>query len=282
MSWKSVLNHFDLSDILKDIWYRMDSRYISYRSIKQYLFRNIFFFKVSDAVARYNLPTFGGTDDEIVEKIQRWVQRTLKYVPDQTKFGTPEKWEDLEQEDGKGVLQTMTGDCESGALLIYVMARYHKIPVTSLNYCAGLVTIPGGKVGGHAWVEYKSESQDEWHIIDWCYYPDGTPLYMRQEASADTRYQKRWWKINDFMGDENMANKKVTVSVGEEPKKYDWKITAKKFGLQFLWGAALLLSTILIEALSSFDAPQEWIAYIGLALAFLRALENWLKHSGKV
>jgi len=194
MTWKTILGKYGLLGLIKDYWYRMDWRVWKYDSVKDYLVRNIFIMKIHHDA--YNLPKYTGTDDEKMLKIQKWVINNMTYVQDSEKFNTPEKWEDLIEADASGVIQTLRGDCESGALLIYTLARWHKIPVTQLYYCAGDV-----KGGGHAWIEYKSLEQNKWHIVDWCYWPDTTSFKTRQGAEEDDRYERRWLKINDFLGE---------------------------------------------------------------------------------
>ncbi|MDX1702097.1 MAG: transglutaminase domain-containing protein, partial [Melioribacteraceae bacterium] len=100
--------------------------------------------------------------------------------------------------------QTKSGDCESGATLLYAMCRYHRINPMQLKLVTGTVKI-GDKLGGHCWVEYCPDEtadpitgQGKWVILDWCYYFDSTPFNLRRSATDDERYVKRWWFVTDL------------------------------------------------------------------------------------
>jgi len=191
VSWLTIVKEFGFMWALKDLYYRMNWNTPDPLSVKDYLIRNI-------QIAQQHLdelPTFEGTRDDIMLQILAWVKANVTYMSDPKKFKLVEMWEDLVQEDGKGVLQTMTGDCETGATLIYALARLHRISPLRLRFHTGNVP-----VGGHAWLEYQADEFygfDWWFTLDWCYHPDVSPFGDR--ATKDTSvYFKDWWNVTSL------------------------------------------------------------------------------------
>ena len=94
----------------------------------------------------------------------------------------------------------ITLNCEDGSLLIISLLRMAGIPDWRVKICAGWVvspTIPSRRTG-HAYVIYLSEANNEWYVLDWCYYSD---LSMRRFNKLPHRmcpeYQEIWWTCND-------------------------------------------------------------------------------------
>lgn len=194
MSWKKILVNFGFSWSLKDILYRLDWRTPSVSSIKQYLVRNVNLPFKKDI----GLPIFKGKDrDKIVMLCFKWVVDHISYQTDYEKFGVVEKWEDIDD-----VLETRRADCESMSTLLYVLCRIHGINPLQIKFVAGEVVIGGG-TGGHAWIEYMSDStitSMQWTILDPAYDPyNYAPFDKRKPAGLDKRYVRRWFEINDLV-----------------------------------------------------------------------------------
>jgi len=126
--------------------------------------------------------------------LYHWVAKNITYTSDHKKWGYAEKWEDV-----NNVFETRKGDCESGALLLYVMCRLAGIPEYKLFIIAGSV-----QGGGHAWVAYRP--QPHWMVfLDWCYWPDLRPMSKRgaffiidnQIHGSDSRYYYTWFVFNE-------------------------------------------------------------------------------------
>jgi len=111
--------------------------------------------------------------------------------------GTVEYWQTYAE-----TLQTRTGDCEDGAILMYVLCRVSGIPANRLLILTGDV-----RGGGHCWLSYKPMNQP-WNLtfLDWCYYYTSKRIETRpkfwisksnQILGNGIRYKKLWWAFNE-------------------------------------------------------------------------------------
>lgn len=125
------------------------------------------------------------TNDEKMFKIEQWVQNNITYVSDIENYGQTELWA-----YPTVTLNKKTGDCEDGAFLMHSLALHAGIPPNRLRTYGGLVYADayGATTGGHAWTAYKRESDDEWIITDWSYWPKHTPLADRVPMKDDLKY----------------------------------------------------------------------------------------------
>ena len=114
-----------------------------------------------------------------------------------------EKWE-----GARDVFDTRKGDCESGALLMYVLCRLAGIPASKLWIMCGDV-----KGGGHAWLSYiPDEYPLNFAFMDWCYWYKqySIPLrnkftiqnkaiheYKRDGEKVSSDYYKLWFVFNE-------------------------------------------------------------------------------------
>jgi transglutaminase-like putative cysteine protease len=134
--------------------------------------------------------------DLLAYKAFKWVSANIRYTRDQDKWGTPEYWETYDN-----VLSTREGDCESGAVLMYVLCRVMGIPAEALMLMTGSVL-----GGGHCWLAYRSYTNPiEWSFLDWCYYKTLLPIKTRPKFNIqtrtihgdDSRYIRIWWCFNE-------------------------------------------------------------------------------------
>ena len=129
------------------------------------------------------------SDDEKIEKIQRWVVENIVYEEDEPQYGISELWVPPVM-----LLSTMKGDCEDGAFLIMSLALNAGVDPDKLRFYAGIVEVgKGAATGGHGWVAYQRSIDQEWVPIDFSYYPDLRPMNERMPMKDDTRY------IDDFL-----------------------------------------------------------------------------------
>lgn len=131
----------------------------------------------------YNsLPVMTGSNDEKALSAMRYVKNKITYTPDNTQFKFEEEWlfpfETLKLE---------RGDCEDGAILIANILLHSGVPYWRIRLNAGDV-----KGGGHCWCTYLRESDNQWIILDWCYWykNDGT-VYKDAED-----YYNIWFSFN--------------------------------------------------------------------------------------
>ena len=131
------------------------------------------------------------SDDIKMEKIQEWVVNNIEYVEDKEQYGYDELWVPPVM-----LLKTMKGDCEDGAFLIMSLALNAGVDPGRLRFYGGEVKAgQGAATGGHGWVAYKRETDNEWIAIDWSYYPDLRSMSARKPMRGDERYISQYFML---------------------------------------------------------------------------------------
>jgi len=102
-----------------------------------------------------NIPVFKGTYDEIASQALTWVNKHIKYVSEGKEF-----WQFYFE-----TLFRKQGDCEDGAILMHAIMLKSGIPYWRIRLNAGDV-----KGGGHCYVTYLREKDNDWYVLDWCYW----------------------------------------------------------------------------------------------------------------
>ena len=126
----------------------------------------------------------GDSDDVKMEKIQSWVVNNIKYQTDAEQYGYGELWVPPVM-----TLKSGKGDCEDGAFLIMSLALNSGVDKNRLRMYGGFVDAgPGAASGGHGWVAYMRESDNEWVAVDYSYYPDLSPMDDRIPMKYDEKY----------------------------------------------------------------------------------------------
>ena len=124
------------------------------------------------------------SDDVKMEKIQKWVVKNIEYMTDVEQYGYAELWVPPVM-----VLKTMKGDCEDGAFLIMSLALNAGVDPARLRLYGGFVDAgQGAASGGHAWVSYRREFDDEWVAVDFSYYVDLRAMQYRTPLQDDAKY----------------------------------------------------------------------------------------------
>lgn len=132
------------------------------------------------------------SNDEKAYKILRWVQENIKYKSDLQNYGQVEWWTTPSETIGR-----MSGDCEDGAFLIHSMMLNAGIPWERIRTYGGEVMVgQGAATGGHGWTAYKRETDDEWVVLDWCYYPNTRLIADRTHMEDDMKYIDDWFYID--------------------------------------------------------------------------------------
>jgi hypothetical protein len=170
--------------------------------------------------------------DHIVTDCLRWVQQNIKYESDKAKWDVDEVWDSptdvLEnwyiKQNGKLKLVGIgsekpkdypqayrCADCESGALIIYLLCVLKGIQPNRLLIMCGDVL-----GGGHAYVGYKpTEYPLNWTFLDWCYWYDSkTPsarqkFYIKDQTIYDPnkKYLTLWFGFNHLNSYKGLRNK---------------------------------------------------------------------------
>jgi hypothetical protein len=126
----------------------------------------------------------GDTNDEKAYKILQWVLDNIEYQSDLETYGMEEYWAYPVM-----TLSKKKGDCEDGAFLIHSLMLHAGIPPDRIRTYGGYVVAgDGASTGGHGWTVYRRETDDEWVVLDWSYFPSRTAVAERMPMKEDTRY----------------------------------------------------------------------------------------------
>ena len=163
--------------------------------VRDPLFTNIWLQFPNDIIKDLAMQIVDPTDSDDVKmaKIQKWVVFNIDYMTDKEQYGYAELWVPPVM-----VLNTMKGDCEDGAFLIMSLALNAGVDPSRLRLYGGFVEAgEGAAYGGHAWVSYRRESDDEWVAVDFSYYADLRPMEYRTPLKDDERYIDDWFYITN-------------------------------------------------------------------------------------
>ncbi len=153
----------------------------------------------------------GDSNDTKMSKIARWVQTHIHYIEDIENYGYDEFWAPPVFTLTKG-----SGDCEDGAFLIISLALNAGVPSDRLRMYGGEVKVgQGAATGGHGWVGYRRESDNEWIPLDFSYYPDAD-VAMITPLSEDDRYIDDYFYMDLFNFVETPGTNRV-----RDPEGYD-------------------------------------------------------------
>jgi predicted transglutaminase-like cysteine proteinase len=164
------------------------------------------------------------SNDRKMTKIATWVQRNIKYVTDEENYGASEFWA-----PPIFTLAKASGDCEDGAFLIASLALNAGVPADRIRMYGGLVDAgAGAPSGGHGWVGYLRESDNEWVAVDFSYYPDPN-ISTLPPMSEDLNYRDDYFfmtideitytpgtnRVRDPEGYDNMGRLRNSILVGQ-------------------------------------------------------------------
>lgn len=132
----------------------------------------------------------GKDPDESVIEILRFVKAHLRYTGDLTTWNTMEYWQTAME-----TYKSRLGDCEDGAILLYVLARKSGISEEKILLTCG--EVDDGRVkGGHAWIMYRPSLM--MYPLDWCFHPDTRSLGKRKVLIVgSSHYKKVWFMVNE-------------------------------------------------------------------------------------
>lgn len=134
------------------------------------------------------------SDDEKAWKLLRWVEDNVQYKDDISNYGRDEYW----------ALPTLTikkrtGDCEDGAFLLGSLMLNAGVDPDRVRVYGGFVSAgTNASTGGHAWVAYKRQVDNQWVALDWCYYPTEEQINDRRTLKTDTKYVDDYFYIDPF------------------------------------------------------------------------------------
>lgn len=126
-----------------------------------------------------NTPTVAGaTNDEKALNALKFVMGNITYTPDKSNYGWDEYWAYSYQ-----TLTRRKGDCEDGAILMANIMLKSGIPFWRIRLNAGNVN-----GGGHCYVTYCRETDNQFVVLDWCYWSNNLPVAQRKLHSAEQNY----------------------------------------------------------------------------------------------
>lgn len=122
----------------------------------------------------------GLTNDDKALAALLLVRNMVTYVPD-----VGEYWAFFYE-----TLQNKKGDCEDGAILMANVMLASEIPWWRVRLNAGDVN-----GGGHCYLTYCRETDNQWVVLDWCYWPNKLPIAQRPLHKDEQNYDdasKNW------------------------------------------------------------------------------------------
>lgn len=133
------------------------------------------------------------THDATAHACQKYIVQNYKYVSDKISADMDEFWQFPNE-----TLATMQGDCEDCSILMASLMLNAGIPDWRVRVTAGLVqTAATASTGGHAYVTYCRESDNNWVVLDWCYFEDSrTPVAKKARFSHKKKYKDIWFSFN--------------------------------------------------------------------------------------
>lgn len=133
-------------------------------------------------------------NDDKALAILRWVYSNYTYVGDQQLWDVGEKWATFEESYKE---KNKEGDCEDGAIAIFVLARKAGIPENRIKLVTSQVV-----GGGHAFILYTADDGID-YVLDWCYFYDKQDFETRPMFWDLPNYyfgDKIWFAVNDKTG----------------------------------------------------------------------------------
>lgn len=123
-------------------------------------------------IKKYNLKK--ETHNETALACQKFVVENFKYASDYENSGVAEYWQFTYETLVNG--QTTGVDCEDGMILMASLMLNCGISAYRVRCTCGFVKAsPTAPTNGHAYVTYladRGEKNQDWVILDWCYYED--------------------------------------------------------------------------------------------------------------
>ncbi len=158
------------------------------------------YFQLQDA--KIPVVTGSNNDDKALKALKK-VRSVMNYVSDKTTYNLDEYWAYPYQTIGRGI-----GDCEDGAILMANIMIKSGIPYWRVRLNAGSVN-----GGGHAYVTYCRESDNEFVVLDWCYWPNNLPVADRETHKESRNYMNEeenfyvWfsWNTKHIFGKQTTA-----------------------------------------------------------------------------
>ena len=158
----------------------------------------------------YNYPVLDGLDhDETAWNCLVWIMEDIIYTSDISEYKKDEYWAFPYQ-----TIKRRKGDCDDGAILLWNIMLSNGVPYWRVRLNAGDVKDPSSGVSlGHAYVTYCRETDNQWVVLDWCYYPKYERPKDRPLHRDERDYYDIWWSTDSVS---SYGNKKYMKSMPGE------------------------------------------------------------------
>lgn len=144
----------------------------------------IFYQPYDSTLVAYKNDTF--TFDEKASRCLNYVQRTIQYISEKKEY-----WQFSYE-----TMKRRAGDCEDGAVLLANMMLASGIPYWRIRLNAGWVHHPKAGKEGHCYVTYLREEDNQWYVLDWCYWYKESKDFKRPWSDAEGKYFDIWFSWN--------------------------------------------------------------------------------------
>jgi predicted transglutaminase-like cysteine proteinase len=123
------------------------------------------------------------TQDQKMEALLSYIIDNVTYKSDLELHGKEEEWAMPDE-----TRANMAGDCEDGAFYFASLALNAGVDAGRIRVYGGFVDDGNGGLGGHAWVSYRRESDQEWVPLDWCYLANKLEVEDKVPLKKDLNY----------------------------------------------------------------------------------------------
>lgn len=137
-----------------------------------------------EMVSKLHLDT--GNYDSRALACLKWVKDNIKYFSDISIFGSKEYWSFPCE-----TLYSLKGDCDSGAILLANLMVESGIPYWRIRLNVGFV-----EGGYHMYVTYCRETDNQFVVLDWCYWYNSAPVKDRPMHKDERNYYKISFSFN--------------------------------------------------------------------------------------
>lgn len=120
----------------------------------------------------------GATNDDKALAALKYVRANVTYTSDDITYKHGEYWAFFFE-----TLKNKKGDCEDGAILIANIMLASGVPYWRVRLNAGSVN-----GGGHCYVTYCRETDNQFVVLDWCYWPNNLPMSQRKLHKDEQNY----------------------------------------------------------------------------------------------
>lgn len=193
VSSEELFEYFQDSRISQLVYYIVDSKYRRAVNLTQWIANQVE--NPDPDVEAYALSLKTDKDyDRQMHIILKDIKANMKYIGDYATWQMAEYWQQASE-----TLKVWLGDCEDGAILIYVLARLCGVPESRLNLFAGNVHDPfTNKEAGHCWLAYKPiEFPTSYVFLDWCYYYSHLSVPSRNKFSIRGKDIYEYKKVSE-------------------------------------------------------------------------------------